>query len=108
MPLHQSDSIILKTYPLGEADRIVAFFRRDRGKMRGVPNGARRMKNTFGVSLEPVAHSRNHASRKAENVTRANHDGGSAALGDGDAGGVGSSGLGGANGGTGRSIHAGA
>src|SRR5436190_1167216 len=58
MPLHQSDSIILKTYPLGEADRIVAFFSRDRGKMRGVANGARRMKNRFGASLEPLAHSR--------------------------------------------------
>ena len=58
MPLHQSDSIILKTYPLGEADRIVAFFSRDRGKMRGVANGARRIKNRFGASLEPLAHSR--------------------------------------------------
>jgi DNA repair protein RecO (recombination protein O) len=58
MPLHQSDSIILKTYPLGEADRIVAFFSRDFGKMRGVANGARRMKNRFGASLEPLAHSR--------------------------------------------------
>jgi DNA repair protein RecO (recombination protein O) len=58
MPFHQSDSIILKTYPLGEADRIVAFFSRDRGKMRGVANGARRMKNRFGASLEPLAHSR--------------------------------------------------
>ena len=58
MPLHQSDSIILKTYPLGEADRIVAFFSRDHGKMRGVANGARRMKNRFGASLEPLAHSR--------------------------------------------------
>jgi DNA repair protein RecO (recombination protein O) len=48
----------LKTYPLGEADRIVAFFSRDRGKMRGVANGARRMKNRFGASLEPLAHSR--------------------------------------------------
>ena len=57
MPLHQSDSIILKTYPLGEADRIVAFFSRDRGKMRGVANGARKMKNRFGASLEPLAHS---------------------------------------------------
>lgn len=60
MPLHQSDSIILKTYPLGEADRIVAFFTRDHGKMRGVANGARRMKNRFGASLEPLAHSRVH------------------------------------------------
>src|SRR3974390_515270 len=58
MPLHQSDSIILKTYPLGEADRIVAFFSRDHGKMRGVANGARNMKNRFGASLEPLAHSR--------------------------------------------------
>ena len=58
MPLHQSDSIILKTYPLGEADRIVAFFSRDHGKVRGVANGARRMKNRFGASLEPLAHSR--------------------------------------------------
>jgi DNA repair protein RecO (recombination protein O) len=58
MPLHQSDSIILKTYPLGEADRIVAFFSREHGKMRGVANGARKMKNRFGASLEPLAHSR--------------------------------------------------
>src|SRR5262249_3805010 len=58
MPLHQSDSIILKTYPLGEADRIVVFFSRDHGKVRGVANGARRMKNRFRASLEPLAHSR--------------------------------------------------
>jgi DNA repair protein RecO (recombination protein O) len=58
MPLHQSDSIILKTYALGEADRIVAFFSRDHGKLRGVANGARRMKSRFGASLEPLAHSR--------------------------------------------------
>jgi DNA repair protein RecO (recombination protein O) len=60
MGLHQSDSIILKTYPLGEADRIVSFFSRDHGKMRGVANGARKMKNRFGASLEPLAHSRIH------------------------------------------------
>lgn len=58
MPLHESDAIILKTYPLGEADRIVAFFSRDHGKVRGVANGARKMKNRFGASLEPLSHSR--------------------------------------------------
>src|SRR5437764_14173373 len=58
MPLLQSDSIILRTYPLGEADRIVAFFTRDHGKIRGVANGARKMKNRFGASLEPLAPSR--------------------------------------------------
>src|SRR5881296_2589130 len=64
MPLHQSDSIILETDPLGEADRIVAFFSRDHGKVRGVANGARRMKNRFGASLEPLAHSRIMFSQK--------------------------------------------
>ena len=58
MVVHQSDAIILKTYPLGEADRIVAFFSREHGKVRGVANGARKMKNRFGASLEPLAHSR--------------------------------------------------
>src|SRR5437588_9728618 len=64
MPLHQSDSIILKTYPLGEADRIVAFFSRDHGKLRGVANGARRMKNRFGARLERLGHSRIQFSEK--------------------------------------------
>lgn len=58
MPLQESDAIILKTYPLGEADRIVAFFSREHGKVRGVANGARKMKNRFGASLEPLTHSR--------------------------------------------------
>jgi DNA repair protein RecO (recombination protein O) len=58
MPLLESDAIILKTYPLGEADRIVVFFSRDHGKVRGVANGARKMKSRFGAALEPLAHSR--------------------------------------------------
>ena len=58
MPQLESDAIILKTYPLGEADRIVAFFSRDHGKVRGVANGARKMKNRFGASLEPLSHCR--------------------------------------------------
>lgn len=58
MPLRESDSIILKTYPLSEADRIVVFFSREYGKLRGVANGVRRMKSRFGASLEPMAYSR--------------------------------------------------
>ncbi len=58
MPLHESESIILKTYPLAEADRIVVFFSRDYGKIRGVANGVRRMKSRFGASLEPLSLSR--------------------------------------------------
>lgn len=58
MPLYESDSIILKTYPLAEADRIVVFFSRNYGKIRGVANGVRRTKSRFGASLEPLAQSK--------------------------------------------------
>jgi DNA repair protein RecO (recombination protein O) len=58
VPVHESDSIILKTYPLAEADRIVVFFSRDYGKLRGVANGVRTLKSRFGASLEPMAQSR--------------------------------------------------
>lgn len=58
MPLHESESIILKTYPLKESDRIVVFFSRDHGKIRGVANGVGKLKSRFGASLEPMALSR--------------------------------------------------
>lgn len=58
MPLHESESIILKTYPLKESDRIVVFFSRDHGKLRGVANGVGKLKSRFGASLEPMAVSR--------------------------------------------------
>jgi len=64
MPLHESDSIILKTYPLAEADRIVVFFSRDYGKLRGVANGVRKPGSRFGASLEPLARSRVQFFRK--------------------------------------------
>lgn len=53
MPLYKTDALILRTYKLGEADRIVVFLTRDRGKKRGVANGARRPRSPFAGSLEP-------------------------------------------------------
>jgi DNA repair protein RecO (recombination protein O) len=55
MPLRQTDSIILKTYNLAEADRIVVLFTRDFGMVRGVAKGARRLKSKFGSMLEPFS-----------------------------------------------------
>jgi DNA repair protein RecO (recombination protein O) len=54
MPLYTTDALILRTYQLGEADRIVVFLTSDRGKKRGVANGARRPKSRFGGGLEPL------------------------------------------------------
>lgn len=54
MPLYTADALILRTYKLGEADRIVVFLTRDRGKKRGVAKGARRQRSRFAGALEPL------------------------------------------------------
>ena len=54
MPVYTSDALILRTYKLGEADRIVVFLTRDRGKKRGVAKGARRAKSRFTGTLESL------------------------------------------------------
>ena len=54
MPLYTADALILRTYKLGEADRIVVFLTRDRGKKRGVAKGARRPRSRFIGALEPL------------------------------------------------------
>src|SRR5262244_3362815 len=54
MPAHTTDALILRTYPLGESDRIVVFLTRDRGKKRGVAKNARQSRRRFGGALEPL------------------------------------------------------
>lgn len=58
MPLYTADALILRTYKLGEADRIVVFLTRDRGKKRGVAKGARRPRSPFLGALEPLTETR--------------------------------------------------
>src|SRR5580765_1845167 len=54
MPLYTTDALILRTYKLGESDRIVVFLTRDRGKKRGVAKNARQSRRRFGGGLEPM------------------------------------------------------
>lgn len=54
MPLYATDALILRTYKLGESDRIVVFLTRDRGKKRGVAKNARQSRRRFGGALEPM------------------------------------------------------
>lgn len=58
MPLHTADALVLRTYKLGEADRIVVFLTADRGKKRGVAEHARRARSRFLGALEPLTHVR--------------------------------------------------
>lgn len=56
MPARVSEAIVLRTYPLKEADLVVSFLTRDQGKLRGVAKRARRPKSGFGASLERLTH----------------------------------------------------
>ena len=52
MALSKSTAVVIGGFPLGESDRIVTFFSRDFGKVRGVARAARRMRSRFGSALE--------------------------------------------------------
>lgn len=56
MSLYHERGVVLRTYKLGEADRIVTILTRDRGKVRAVAKGVRKTKSRFGGRLEPASH----------------------------------------------------
>jgi DNA repair protein RecO (recombination protein O) len=58
MPLTQAEAIVLRDYSLAEADLIATLFTREFGKIRAVAKSARRLKNRFSGSLEPLSHIR--------------------------------------------------
>src|SRR2546421_2807844 len=58
MALVEAESLILRTYNLGDAEKIVVLFTRDQGIIRGVAKGAKRLKSNFGSSLEPFSQGR--------------------------------------------------
>ncbi len=53
-PVKQSEAIVLRTYPLREADLLVTLFTRAEGKVRGVARAAKKSKRRFGGALEPL------------------------------------------------------
>ena len=54
MPVLTSESVVLRTWPVHEADLIVSLFTRDYGKIRGVAKFALRSRKRFGGALEPM------------------------------------------------------
>jgi DNA repair protein RecO (recombination protein O) len=54
MSLKQSEAIVLRTYPLREADLLVTLFTRAEGKVKGVARSAKKSKRRFGGALEPL------------------------------------------------------
>ena len=58
MPLKESEAIVLRSFPLGEGDRLVSFLDRQFGRLRGVARGARMPKSRFGSTLELLSYIR--------------------------------------------------
>lgn len=56
MANYRDQGIVLRSYKLGETDRIVHVFTRGRGKVRAVAKGVRRPGSRFGGRLEAYSH----------------------------------------------------
>jgi len=54
MPVLTSEAVVLRTWPVQEADLIVSFFARDFGKLKGVARAALKSRKRFGGALEPT------------------------------------------------------
>ena len=54
--LYRDTAVVLRTYKLGEADRIVVLLTEHHGKIRAVAKGVRKTRSKFGARLEPMSH----------------------------------------------------
>jgi len=71
MIAHQVEAVVLRTWPVHEADQIVSLFTRDFGKIKGVAKSAARSRRRFGGALEPMTHVRAHyAERPSQELVR--------------------------------------
>ncbi|MDH7512364.1 MAG: DNA repair protein RecO [Clostridiales bacterium] len=55
MPRDQSEAIVLRSFNVGDQDKIVVLFSREKGLLRAIAKGARKFGNRFGSSLEPMS-----------------------------------------------------
>ncbi len=71
MIAHQIEAIVLRTWPIHEADQIVSLFTRDFGKIKGVAKAASRSRRRFGGAMEPMTHVRaSYAEKPRQELVR--------------------------------------
>jgi DNA repair protein RecO (recombination protein O) len=58
MPLYTTNAIVIRSLNYGESDKIVTFFTKDFGKLKGIAKGARRSKKRFQNALGLFSHLR--------------------------------------------------
>jgi DNA repair protein RecO (recombination protein O) len=56
MSLYRDQGIVIRTWKLGESDRIIVIITEDNGKVRAVAKGVRKTRSKFGGRLEPTSH----------------------------------------------------
>lgn len=56
MGIRHDQGIVLRSYPFGDADRVVVLLSPNNGKIRTVAKGIRKTKSRFGGRLEPFTH----------------------------------------------------
>ncbi len=54
--MYRATGVVLRTYKLGESDRIIVLLTEQHGKVRAVAKGVRKTKSKFGGRLEPMSH----------------------------------------------------
>ena len=54
MAVLTSEAVVLRRWPVHEADLLVSFFTRDYGKVKGVAKSALKSRKRFGGALEPM------------------------------------------------------
>ncbi|HLY42614.1 MAG TPA: DNA repair protein RecO [Terracidiphilus sp.] len=58
MPVLTSEAVVLRSWPVHEADLILSLFTRDYGRIRGVAKAALKSRKRFGAALEPMTEAR--------------------------------------------------
>jgi DNA repair protein RecO (recombination protein O) len=53
---YKTEAVVLRSFRLGEADRVLHLYARDRGRVGAVAKGVRKTKSRFGARLEPLSH----------------------------------------------------
>ena len=52
----KTEAVVLRSFRLGEADRVLHLYTLDRGRVGAVAKGIRKTKSRFGARLEPLSH----------------------------------------------------
>jgi DNA repair protein RecO (recombination protein O) len=55
MALYKTRAIVIKSFDLSESDKLITFMTETQGKVKCVAKGARKIKNRFWGSLEPMS-----------------------------------------------------